>query len=60
MEGWLAALIVAVVYALVAGALALVGRSKVQAAAPPVPERAAESIKEDVRQTKDKAKEGRA
>jgi hypothetical protein len=60
MEAWLAALIVAVVYALVAGALALVGRSKVQAAAPPIPERTAESVKEDFRQTKEKAKEGRA
>lgn len=59
MEGWLAALIVAVVYALVAGGLALVGRSKVQAAAPPVPERTAESVREDIRQTKEKAKEGR-
>jgi hypothetical protein len=56
MEGWLAALIVAVVYALLAGALALVGRSKVQAAAPPVPERTAESVKEDIRQTKEKAR----
>lgn len=60
MEGWLAALIVAVVYAAVAGVLALVGRSKVQAAAPPVPERATESVKEDIRQTREKAKEGRA
>jgi hypothetical protein len=60
MEGWLAASIVAVVYGLVAGALALVGRSKVQAAAPPVPERTAESVKEDIKQTKEKAKEGRA
>lgn len=59
MEDWLAALIVAVVYALVAGTLALVGRSRVQAAAPPVPERATESVKEDIRQTKEKAKEGR-
>lgn len=59
MEDWLAALIVAVVYGLIAGALALVGRSRVQNAAPPVPERAAESVKEDIRQTKEKAKEGR-
>jgi hypothetical protein len=59
MEDWLAALIVAVVYGLIAGALALVGRSRVQAAAPPVPERTAESVKEDIRQTKHKAKEGR-
>jgi hypothetical protein len=60
LEGWLAALIVAGVYLLVAGALALFGRSKVQAATPPVPEQAAESIKEDVESTKEKAKEGRA
>ncbi len=60
LEGWLAALIVAVVYLVIAGALALVGRSKVQAATPPVPEQTAESIKEDVESTKEKAKEGRA
>jgi hypothetical protein len=59
MEGWLAALIVAVVYGLIAGALALVGRSKVQAATPPVPEQATESVKKDITQTKQKAKEGR-
>lgn len=58
LEGWLAALIVAGVYLLVAGVLALVGRSKVQAATPPVPEQTAESIKEDVESTKEKAKEG--
>jgi hypothetical protein len=59
MEDWLAALIVAVVYALVAGVLAMVGRSRVQAAAPPVPERTKQSVKQDIRQTKEKAKEGR-
>jgi membrane protein len=51
---------VAVVYLMLAGVLALVGRSKVQAATPPVPEQTAESIKEDVESTKEKAKEGRA
>jgi hypothetical protein len=60
LEDWLAALIVAVVYLALAGVLALVGRSKVQAAAPPVPEQTVESIKEDVESTKEKAKEGRA
>lgn len=60
LEGWLAALIVAGVYLLVAGVLALLGRSKVQAATPPVPEQTAESVKEDVELTKEKAKEGRA
>lgn len=60
LEGWLAALVVAGVYLLVAGALALFGRSKVRAATPPVPEQAAESVKEDLESTKEKAKEGRA
>jgi hypothetical protein len=60
LEDWLSALIVAFAYLLVAGVLALIGRSKVQAATPPVPEQAAESIKKDVEQTKEKAKEGRA
>ena len=60
MEGWLAALIVAGVYLLVAGVLGLLGRSKVQAATPPVPEQTAESVKEDLKSTKEKAKEGRA
>jgi hypothetical protein len=60
LEGWLAALIVAGVYLLAAGVLALFGRSKVQAATPPVPEQTAESVKEDLESTKEKAKEGRA
>jgi hypothetical protein len=57
---WLAALIVAVVYLAVAGALALAGKSKVESATPPVPERAVASLKQDVEQTKSRAKEGRA
>jgi Putative Actinobacterial Holin-X, holin superfamily III len=48
MEVWLAALIVAVVYAAVAGALALLGRSRVKEATPPVPEQTVETVKEDV------------
>ncbi|HEY6550528.1 MAG TPA: phage holin family protein [Solirubrobacterales bacterium] len=59
LQGWLAALIVAVVYLLVAWVLALFGRSKVQAATPPVPEQTAASVKEDLELTKEKAKEGR-
>jgi hypothetical protein len=59
MESWLAALIVAVVYLLIAGAMALVGRSKVQAGTPPLPEQTVESVKEDIEETKQKAKEGR-
>jgi uncharacterized membrane protein YqjE len=55
---WLAALIVAVVYAAVAGVLAITGRQKVQEAAPPVPEQAKESVKEDVQWAKTRAKSG--
>ena len=56
---WLAALIVAVVYAAIAGVLALQGRKKVKQAGPPVPEQATESVKEDVEWAKTRAKSGR-
>lgn len=59
MTGWLAALIVAVVYGAVAGGLALSGKSKIQQVGPPVPEQATESVKEDVQWTKTRAKQGR-
>lgn len=60
MELWLAALIVAVVYAAVAGVLGLQGRNKVQEATPPVPEQATESVKEDLEWAKTRARSGRA
>jgi lipopolysaccharide export LptBFGC system permease protein LptF len=59
VEPWLAALIVTVVYAAVAGVLALVGKSRVEAGTPPVPEEAVESVKEDVEWAKTKAKSAR-
>ena len=59
MDTWLAALIVTVVWAAVAGAMALLGKSRVQEALPPVPEDSVESVKEDVQWTKIKAQEGR-
>ena len=59
VTGWLAALIVAAAYGLVAGALALSGRSKVAQALPPAPEQATESVKEDVRWTTTRAKQAR-
>ncbi|MEA2333490.1 MAG: hypothetical protein QOH58_3628 [Thermoleophilaceae bacterium] len=59
MPLWLAALIVAAVYAAVAGVLALQGRNKVQEAAPPVPEQTKESVKEDVEWAKTRARSGR-
>jgi uncharacterized membrane protein YqjE len=45
---WLAALIVAAVYAAIAGVLALTGRNKVREASPAVPEQTVETVKEDV------------
>ncbi len=55
MTGWLAALIVAAGYGVVAGGLALVGKTQVTQAVPPVPEQATESVKEDVQWTKTRA-----
>ena len=55
---WPAALIVAAVYAAVAGILALTGKSKVQQATPPV-ERAPESVKQDIASVKAHAQAGR-
>jgi hypothetical protein len=56
---WASALIVAVVYGAIAGILALRGRSQVQKATPPVPEQTVQSVKEDVRYTKQRAQEAR-
>jgi len=60
MAGWLAALVVAVAYLLLAGIAALMGKAKVEEGAPPVPEQAIESVKDDVDATKEKVKEARA
>jgi membrane protein len=59
VTAWLAALIVAVVLAAIAGVLALQGKTKVQQATPPVPEQATESVKEDVQWAKTQAQAGR-
>ena len=59
VTGWLAALIVAAVYAGVAGGLAWSGKAKVQQAVPPLPEQATESVKEDVQWTRARAKQAR-
>ncbi len=59
VTAWLAALIVAAIYGAIAGGLALTGKSKVQQAVPPVPERTVESVKDDLESTKQRAKEGR-
>jgi predicted lipid-binding transport protein (Tim44 family) len=59
MSTWLAALIVAVVYAMVAGALALIGKSRIKDATPPVPEQTQDSVKEDVAWAKTRARSAR-
>jgi uncharacterized membrane protein YqjE len=59
VAGWLAALIVAVVYSAGAGVLALTGKNKVAEAGPPVPEQAVDSTKEDVRWVKARATQAR-
>jgi predicted phage tail protein len=59
VTAWLAALIITVVLAAVAGVLALQGKTKVQQATPPVPEQATESVKEDVQWAKTRAQAAR-
>jgi MFS family permease len=59
VAAWLAALIVTAVLGAVAGILALQGKTKIQQATPPIPEEAAESVKEDVEWAKTRAEEGR-
>jgi len=59
VAGWLAAIIVAVVWFAIAGVLALVGKSRTKRAVPPVPEQTVETVKEDVRFTKEQVQEAR-
>jgi uncharacterized membrane protein YqjE len=51
VEVWIAALIVTVLWAAIAGVLALAGRNRVQEATPPAPQ-TVETIKEDVQWAK--------
>lgn len=59
LPGWLAALIVTVIYAAIAGILALRGKSQVKQATPPLPAQAVETTKEDVRWVKTRAQSAR-
>jgi uncharacterized membrane protein YqjE len=52
LDAWLAALIVGVVLAVVAGIAALMGKKQVAEAAPPVPTETVESVKRDVEAVK--------
>jgi len=56
MVFWLAALIVTLIWAAIAGVLALRGRTQIQEATPPVPEQTQETVKEDVAWAKTRAR----
>jgi uncharacterized membrane protein YqjE len=59
MPGAVAAIVVTLVWAVVAGALALVGRERLRAAAPLAPKRAQEGLKQDVRAAREGLRAGR-
>jgi uncharacterized membrane protein YqjE len=56
MPTWLAALVTTLAYAAVAAVLALRGRDRLREAGSPIPERAKESVKEDIEWAKTHAK----
>jgi Putative Actinobacterial Holin-X, holin superfamily III len=55
VAAWLAALIVGVALLAAAGGAALLGRKRMQKAAPPVPEQAVADVKADVEEIKERA-----
>jgi len=59
MPAWLAALIVAVVYGIIAFVLVKQGQAKLKQATPPVPEQTIETVKEDVEWAKTQMKSDR-
>ena len=50
---WLAALVIGVALLVIAGLLAIIGRTQLRRAVPPMPEQAAASVKTDVHEIKD-------
>ena len=58
MPNWAAALVVAAVYGVIAAALYLKGKAKVEEAGPPVPEQTKETLKEDVQWAKTQTRSG--
>jgi uncharacterized membrane protein YqjE len=56
LEPWLAALIVGVALLATAGLLGLLGRKQVEEATPPKPEQAMESVQDDVKVVKERAR----
>ena len=59
LDAWLAALIVGGALLVVAGIFALIGRSRVKAIAPPVPERALGGVKRDIAAVQEGVQAGR-
>jgi uncharacterized membrane protein YqjE len=59
MATWLAALITTLLFAAVAGALALIGKNRLKQVGPPVPEQTTDSVKEDVEWAKTRARSAR-
>ncbi len=58
MSAWLAALIVGVVYAIVAAVIGRRGKERLDAAKPPVPQQTVDSVKEDVEWAKTQTRSG--
>jgi hypothetical protein len=58
MDGWLAGLIVTIVFAVIAVLLAIRGKEEVSEATPPVLEQTIETVKEDVQWAKTQIKSG--
>ena len=59
LPAWAAALVVTVLMASLAGALAMVGRQRLEQTGPPVPTEAIESTKEDIKWAKTQLQSGR-
>ena len=59
MPAWLAALIVAVVYGIIAFVLVKQGQARMRRATPPVPEQTIETVKEDVQWAKTQMPSGK-
>lgn len=59
IDAWLAALIVGVALLIVAGVLALAGRSRLKEVSPPVPDRAIAGMKKDIEAVQEGVQAGR-
>jgi membrane protein len=59
LDAWLSALIVGVALLVVAGIAALIGRSRLKAVAPPVPERALAGVRRDLEVVQEGVQAGR-